>query len=184
MTGRLVLVAGPSGVGKDSLLDGAKEALAGDPGYLFLRRYITRPAAAGGEDHNEISETAFEERRAAGDFPLWWDAHGLRYGLPDFSGELMAGRTVIANVSRGVIGEARRKFGAVTAIHVTAPADKLRQRLLARGRETGAEIERRLGRAAAPGPAGPGVIEFSNEGPLDAEIERFTAIIRGEGGQT
>ncbi|PJK29101.1 phosphonate metabolism protein/1,5-bisphosphokinase (PRPP-forming) PhnN [Minwuia thermotolerans] len=182
MTGRLVLVAGPSGVGKDSLLDGAKEALAGDSGYLFLRRYITRPAEAGGEDHNEISETAFEERRAAGDFPLWWDAHGLRYGLPDFSGELMAGRTVIANVSRGVIGDARRKFGAVTAIHVTAPADKLRQRLLERGRETEAEIERRLARAAAPGPGGSGVIEFSNEGPLDAEIERFTAIIRGEGG--
>ena len=179
MSGRLLLVAGPSGVGKDSLLDGAKAALAGDPAYLFLRRFITRAADAGGEDHIAISPEAFEQRRAAGDFPLWWDAHGLRYGLPDFSGELMAGRTVIANVSRGVIGEAREKFGAVTAIHVTAPAEKLRQRLAERGRETEAEIERRLARAAEPSPTGPGVVEFSNEGPLADEIARFTAIIRG-----
>ena len=98
----LVLVVGPSGAGKDTLLDAARRKLAGDTRFRFVRRVITRPANAGGEDHDPVTEAEFATRH----FALQWQAHGLRYGIPaDIADDLASGRVVIANVSRAVIAE-------------------------------------------------------------------------------
>ena len=106
-TGVLVLVVGPSGAGKDTLLDAARERLADDQRFRFVRRVITRPAEAGGETHEAVSRAEFTARR----FALSWQAHGLSYGIPlDIAGDITAGRIVVANVSRGVIVEAAHSF--------------------------------------------------------------------------
>ena len=80
--GRLVLVVGPSGAGKDTLIAAAQERLAGDPRYVFPKRVVTRPCNREREAHESATETQFEERLANGGFCLAWQAHGLSYGLP------------------------------------------------------------------------------------------------------
>jgi len=168
----LVLVVGASGAGKDSLLDGARRALAGDARFRFVRRAITRPASAGGEAHEAIDETEFAARKAAGGFALDWQAHGLRYGIPaDISADIAAGQVVVANVSRGVIARAAEKF-PVRVIMVTAPREILARRLTARGREAEADIAERLARAV-PLPAGIAVETVMNDASLEEGVARF-----------
>ena len=138
----LVLVVGPSGAGKDTVLGMARVALASDTRFRFVRRVITRAADAGGEDHESVSEDGF----AARSFALWWRAHDLSYGIPsDVIDDLARGTVVVANVSRGVIAAAAERF-ATRVIEITAPPDVLATRLANRGRETPDEVARRLAR--------------------------------------
>jgi ribose 1,5-bisphosphokinase len=138
----LVLIVGPSGAGKDTLLDLASTALFADPRIRFVRRVITRPADSGGEDHEPISDSAFAVRS----FALQWQAHGLRYGIPaDITADLDRGRTVVANVSRGVIAQAAGRFPTCVVV-ITAPPHILAQRLAARGRESAGDVAKRLAR--------------------------------------
>jgi phosphonate metabolism protein PhnN/1,5-bisphosphokinase (PRPP-forming) len=138
----LILVVGPSGAGKDTVLGIARQALAGDRRFRFVRRAINRPADAGGEEHEFVPEAAF----ATCAFALQWEAHGWLYGIPlDIIDDLTRGIVVVANVSRGVIADAAERF-PVRVIEITAPPDILAQRLAGRGRETGDDVTRRLAR--------------------------------------
>jgi ribose 1,5-bisphosphokinase len=162
----LILVVGPSGAGKDTLLDGARAAL---PGVRFARRVITRPADAGGEDHEAVSDAEFDRR----DFALRWGAHGLRYGI--LAADVARGGDLVANVSRGVIAQAAAKF-PVHVIEVTAPPEVLAARLAARGRESAADVAARLARAV-PLPDGVPVTRVMNDGTVAEGIDRFVAAI-------
>ena len=142
----LIAVVGPSGAGKDTLMAGARAALAQDPRFRFVRRAITRPAEAGSEDHEALSEADFAARRAAGGFALSWGAHGLRYGIPrDIEEDIAARRVVIANLSRAVLPEASARY-RLRVLNITAPMEVLAARLAARGRERTADIAARLAR--------------------------------------
>ena len=178
--GVLFLVVGPSGAGKDSLIAAARQALKDDPRFVFAKRAITRPRDAGGEPHEAVTEEEFAQRLDAGGFCLQWQAHGLHYGLPaQLADELDQGRSVIANVSRAVISEARARFNDVRVLLVTASADVLRARLKQRGRETPADIDLRLQRALADLPTGPNVVTVTNDGRLTDAARAFLAAITG-----
>jgi len=178
MVGAVVLVVGPSGVGKDTLLAGARAHFAGDPTVVFQRRDITRPAEAGGEDHRPVSLTEFDTIAAAGGYALCWAAHDLRYGVPvAMAARVAAGTTVVVNVSRGIIDAARARFAHVTVIEVTAPAEVLAARLTARGREDPAAISERLARAAPPVADRPGVHRLVNDGSVADGVAAMVAMI-------
>ncbi len=168
----LVLVVGPSGAGKDTLLDAARRTLAGDRRFRFVRRVITRPAGSGGEDHEAVTEAEF----AARDFALHWQAHGLRYGIPaDIGDDLASGVVVVANVSRAVIADAATRY-PVRVIEVTAPPQLLAERLAARGRETAADIAARLARTV-PLPDDVVAETVSNDTTPEAGAQRFLAAL-------
>jgi phosphonate metabolism protein PhnN/1,5-bisphosphokinase (PRPP-forming) len=180
--GTLFLVVGPSGVGKDSLLDGARARLADDELYLFPQRIITRAADAGGEAHRAASAQEFAEWRAAGAFALAWYANGFDYAIPaEIDAALVQGRHVVANVSRLIVPEARGRYQSLRVICVTAPADVVAGRLAGRGRESPGEIADRLARGALALPEGPDVSVVVNDGSLDVGIERMFQALRAPG---
>lgn len=147
MTGRLIYLMGPSGSGKDSLLDAARERLAAR-GCVIARRVITRSAEAVGEDAVGVSPAEFDQLEADGAFALSWRANGLAYGIPrQIDDWLAAGQDVLVNGSRGYLPEARARYPELQAILLQVDEAALRQRLQARGRESAEQIEARLARS-------------------------------------
>jgi len=178
-TGALVLVVGPSGAGKDTLLTGAHGELSAAANFMFPRREITRPQDAGGEDHVAIEMDAFRVRCRAGAYGLFWRAHGMGYGLPRRIDDwLQSGRLVAVNASRSVVAQARDRYARVAIVTVTAPTALLTARLLARGRETADEVARRVARSAMPAPQGPDAFEIVNDGSPNQAIGRFVKLLR------
>lgn len=144
--GRLVLVVGPSGAGKDTLIGLARQALDGDPAVVFPRRLVTRETNRW-EDHDTLTPAEFEAGVASGRWPLCWRAHGLGYALPpSLPADIAAGRTVVVNLSRAMVAQARRRFAHVVVVYVTAPPEVLAARVAGRGRND--DVAERVGRKA------------------------------------
>jgi ribose 1,5-bisphosphokinase len=177
--GRLVLVVGPSGAGKDTLIDAVRTACRDDGSIVFPRRVITRPSS-GADDHDTISDAAFEEA-ATGAFALWWTAHGLKYGIPvAIDDDIRAGRTVVCNVSRTVIGTARERYATVTVALITAPLDVLAARLHARGRDSDGSITDRVQRSVATGALNADVV-IDNIGAVETAAAALLRVVSGAG---
>jgi phosphonate metabolism protein PhnN/1,5-bisphosphokinase (PRPP-forming) len=174
--GALILIAGPSGAGKDTLIDAARIHFRPNPLFVFLERVITR-ADQTGEKHAAVSEADFSRMAQDGGFFLAWEAHGLRYGIPASARQdLASGMTVVVNVSRHVIEEARRKWPRTHVLYVTAAKEVRRERLIGRGRETAESIAKRLERADGYADAEAAwITRIDNSGDLAGGVARFVA---------
>jgi ribose 1,5-bisphosphokinase len=177
--GRLVLVVGPSGAGKDTLIAGARAACAGDGSVIFPRRVVTRAATAS-EDHDTVSDDAFRQAAAAVGFALWWEAHGLCYGIPAaIDADIHAGRTIVCNVSRTIAAPARERYAAVTAVLVTAPPDVLQARLAARERGSDGDLAARIARSAVVDGGFDADVVIENISAPEIGVRRLLELIRG-----
>lgn len=178
MGGRLFAVVGPSGVGKDTLLAAVQSAR---PGLHVARRVITRPAGAGGEVFEAVTEAEFARRLAEGAFALHWRAHGLCYGIPAMiDGVLAEGRDVLFNGSRAMLGEAAARYPGLRVLHVTARPETLARRLAGRRRESAEEIAARLERADHALPDGLAVTPIANDGALSEAVAALIAALQPE----
>ena len=176
MNGTFVAVVGPSGSGKDSILECACAALITCDDIVFARRRITRPASAG-EDHSPVSEAEFGAAQSRGEFALTWRAHGLWYGLPAHLVDVVAsGGVVVANVSRGVLDRLPTLFTNVRVVRVTVSEEVRLARILARGREDAAAAAARVVRRD-PAPDFAVDLEIVNDGTLDEASGAFAAFL-------
>ena len=178
MAGALVYVMGPSGAGKDSVLERARALLSADLPIAFAHRYITRPADVGGENHVALSRAEFALRRAHGLFAFHWHAHGNDYGIgreihawrrrrPRRRGERLA---------RALPDDGRHRRGHGPVL-ITAPAERLKERLLKRGREDASATAERLQRGLTRDLDVAGVVTITNDGALDDAAEAFVRLL-------
>ncbi|WP_445218488.1 phosphonate metabolism protein/1,5-bisphosphokinase (PRPP-forming) PhnN [Bradyrhizobium sp. Pa8] len=178
--GRLVLVVGPSGAGKDTLLRLAQAACIDDHDIVFPRRVVTRESSEA-EDNMAMSQDEFRRAREHGDFAVHWEAHGHSYALPlEIKDDILAGRAVVANVSRTVIGALRQAYANVVVVAITAPPDVLAQRLAARARHSDGDIADRLARSVDDASANADVT-ILNAGSADYHSRQLVRVIRNEG---
>ncbi len=174
----LFYVVGASGVGKDSLLNYARERAGEDTPLLFAHRYITRPADAGGENHVALSRAEFACMKSLGLFALDWESHGLCYGLGVEIDEWLArGAHVVMNGSRAHLAEASRRYPDLCVVLIEASPEVLRARLEARGREPKEEIEKRIARAASFELDHPNLVRLRNDGELAEAGDRLLAVL-------
>ncbi|MGL6245476.1 phosphonate metabolism protein/1,5-bisphosphokinase (PRPP-forming) PhnN [Pseudomonas sp.] len=182
MDGRLIYLMGPSGSGKDSLIEAARQPLRAINGEV-VRRVITRSAESVGEDAIGVSREEFAQRRDKGDFALWWHANGLDYGIPNQIDDwLKEGRHVLLNGSRGHLAEARKRYPTLLPVLLTVRDEVLRERLLKRNRENHEEIEARLRRnglfTADDSLGDTPIYRLDNSAELAVTVENLLALLK------
>ena len=184
---RLIYIIGPSGAGKDSLLNGLRQdmaSMATPPTLFFARRTITRSHHQSNEDHEAVDESNFESLLQCHAFALNWFANGLHYGVRHTQLSPMSeGKWALVNGSRAYLKEAKLRFPGLTVLHITAPPEVLRTRLLARGRETELAIEARLSRSQSFAPE-PQDLCVSNDGSLADSQAQLKSLLQQRTGIT
>lgn len=192
--GWFVAIVGPSGAGKDTIINAVHQALKNNPEFLFVRRTITRKAGInsfddhaetsqniGNEDNIGVSLEQFLELSEKASFSLQWFAHGIHYALPiGIVDEVRKGKIVIANVSRAELEHAKELFGKVFVIEINAPIGILKERLLSRKREKITDIEERLERANIPIhlPKGAKYCYIDNSGNINYSVDKVLSILQ------
>jgi ribose 1,5-bisphosphokinase len=147
--GKLLYVMGPSGSGKDSIIQYVKNVSEQHSTPLVvMHRYITRPHDSGGEHHIEVSDHGYNMRQSLGLFAMDWQANGLKYGIGiELNAYLEKGIAVIVNGSRSYLPTAQQHYPHIIPVLIQVDAHLLRERLQQRGRESTKEIEERIQRS-------------------------------------
>ena len=141
-----MVVSGPSGVGKDSVLEGVFQL---DPSLSYSVSYTTRKARAGevdGVDYSFVSDEEFDHLVAEGELLEWANVHGHRSGTGRRRIEevLEAGRDIVLNLDVQGGMSVRKLVPDALLIFLAPPSiEELRRRLAARATEDPEEIARR-----------------------------------------
>ena len=179
-TGRLFLIVGNSGSGKDALLT---EVLARWPASVnpirIPQRYITRPAH---DYEHSISVTAreFGDFERKNKFWLTWHVYNTDYGIPTIVLEWLRRRQDVAiNVSREIIPRARRIIPDLKVIFVSVPLEITLQRMRSRRREAENQqsFQRRLHRAEANQTLKNSDFIIDNSGSLDVSANKLLSYL-------
>jgi guanylate kinase len=148
----LLVLAGPSGVGKGTIVGSLREHV---PTLWISVSYTTRlprPGEVDGKDYRFVTRAEFEALRDAGGFLEWFEVFGDLKGTPRGPVEehLAAGVDVLLEIDVQGALKVREVFPDAVLVFVKPPSpEELRRRLASRGTESPADLERRLAAAAA-----------------------------------
>ena len=149
----LVIISGPSGVGKDTIIDALRERER-DPDYHYVVTCTTRqprPGEVPGVSYQFLSHSEFHALDRAGELLESADVHGNHYGTPrrDVVDALEAGKDVILKIDVQGAAIVKGKVPGALLIFIVPPSlEDLFQRLRSRATETADELEVRQRNAA------------------------------------
>jgi guanylate kinase len=183
----LVVVSGPSGVGKDTIID-ALRARPRDPDYHYVVTCTTRsprPGEVDGVSYHFLSRERFTALRDAGSFLEWAEVHGNWYATPraEVRRALAGGHDVILKIDvQGAVSVKALVEDALLVFVVPPSLEALFRRLRARATETAEELELRQRNAAIElARAGDyDHVVVNEDGQVERTAERIDAIIRAE----
>jgi ribose 1,5-bisphosphokinase len=177
----VIYMVGPSGVGKDSLLNWLRHhvrQLASEPALHFAQRTITRGHENSNEAHEAVGFDEFATLVADGAFALNWQAHGLEYGVRHTQLARDDGWAIV-NGSREYTERARALVPGLVVLQVSAPEAALRARLAERGREDSEQVQARILRARSASVALiSGDLQIVNSGTLEETSQALCILIQ------
>ncbi|NYT65695.1 phosphonate metabolism protein/1,5-bisphosphokinase (PRPP-forming) PhnN [Alcaligenaceae bacterium] len=188
MSGRLLYVIGPSGAGKDTVLQGVKDQLGTK--IHIAPRTITRPCDTNERHAIGVSHAQFLALENQGHFALAWRANHLAYGISqDINLWLASGVDVLVNGSRAYLPQARLLFPDLIPVLLQVQADELRQRLQRRGRENSQQINARMQRNATlldlpHAHQGSPLVLIDNTGPVKYAVRALCQLLEPPHWQT
>lgn len=150
--GSLFIVVAPSGAGKTSLVRALLDQHAGLQLSVSFTTRAPRPGEVDGRDYLFVTPAEFERRRADGEFLEWAQVHGNHYGTSRawILERMAAGDDILLEIDwQGAVQVARQIPDAVGIFIAPPSIEELRMRLLRRGQDAEATIERRVHAAAA-----------------------------------
>jgi phosphonate metabolism protein PhnN/1,5-bisphosphokinase (PRPP-forming) len=160
--GKAFIVLGPSGSGKNTLINGACKNI---DNLKAIKRYITRTKIDINEDYNPIDEKIFTQMKSENLFCTTWNANNCNYGIhKDAIDDLKDGKNILYDISSSIV------------IHINATSNLLSQRIFDRKRENEFEINSRIKRENYNLPTSTKFVE--NNSSIDQGIMNLTALIK------
>ncbi|MEH2199179.1 guanylate kinase [Nostoc sp.] len=148
--GRLIVLTGPSGVGKGTLM---QSLLQRHPELYFSVSATTRsprPGEIDGKNYYFVSRSKFEQLVAEGEFLEWAEFAGNYYGTPREAvlNQIHSGKLVVLEIELEGARQIRTSFPSALSIFILPPSfDELEKRIRSRAQDSEEAIARRLLRA-------------------------------------
>ena len=147
-TSRLVVLAGPTAVGKGTVSRYIREHYPSVLLSISATTRAPRPGEIDGEHYYFVSDAQFDDMIARGEFLEWATVHNAsRYGTPrpPIDAALSDGRSVLLEIDLQGARSVRREMPEALLVFLLPPSwEELVRRLVGRGTEDAAEQARRL----------------------------------------
>ena len=180
---KVFVITGPSGVGKGTLIRGLMERLPQLELSVSATTRAPRPGERDGVDYHFLAREEFDRRVAACEFVEHADYAGRSYGTlrGELEQRLADGVPVVLEIEVQGARQVRAAMPDAVQVFIAPPSlQALRTRLIGRGTDDGAEVERRLDVAEQELEARPEFEHVVINDRLEDALERLSAIVAGE----